>query len=192
MLADVSDTFRAVAWKLRRAAIRLYGSVTRRDQLSRLATLDSESPAAMFNHVLVGVCRAIPASLPAEVVLTPVNIVEFSGPFPDGRLFSRAQNDGTEVWRRVRKHLRRHKGRIECTTAACDRPRMLEVTVTVHGDDRMVVHVRESERIPTPAEVEKRLGLEPGKPATVTGSDLATLLNAHLAHERGPEGADGN
>ncbi len=158
-IADLKDLFRAVYWTMRRVII---WPVWRNDL--RYFTVDPESPSHMFICVILGAVRSIPADPPAEVVLTPENILAYAGPIMGDRPFSRSQNDPAEVWRRVRKHLRRNHRRIDLTTGGYGRPFQLAVTVTLQSDERIHIQVCEGPAIPSLEEIQERYGITLVKP----------------------------
>ncbi|NLX12947.1 MAG: hypothetical protein GXY44_04730 [Phycisphaerales bacterium] len=153
-IADLKDSLRAVYWTARRAII---WPVWRNDL--RYCMADPESPQAMFNVVILGVARSIPSDPPAEVILTPGNILAYAGPISGNRPVSRSRNDSAEVWRRMRKHLHRNLGRIDLTTGGYGRPFQLAVTVTLRNDERILIQVREGPAIPSVEEIQKRYGM---------------------------------
>ena len=150
-IADLKDSFRAVYWTARRVII---WPVWRNDL--RYGMVDPESPQFMFNVVILGVARSIPSDPPAEVILTPGNILAYAGPISCNRQGSRSRNDSAEVWRRVRKHLHRNLGRIDLTTGGYGRPYQLAVTVTLQSDERIQIQICEGPAIPSLEEIKKR------------------------------------
>lgn len=167
-IADLKDSLRAVYWTIRRAII---WPIRRNDLL--YFTADPESPQSMFTWVILGAVRSIPADPPAEVTLTPNNIIEYAGPISGNDLFSRSQNDPVEVWRRVRKHLHRNLGRIDLTTGGYGRPFQLAVTVTLQSDERIQIQICEGPAIPSLEEIQKRYGIRSVEPFVATPDEPA-------------------
>jgi hypothetical protein len=115
-----------------------------------------------------------------KVVLSPVNILEFTASFR-GDVETSADDNAPETWRRLRKHLRALSDRTELTHVSFGQRREYGLMLTVETEERIRVQVREGEELPPPAEVEAQLGMIPGKRCTLTGAQLGTLISAHLA-----------
>ena len=107
--ADLHDGLRAAWWRVRCAAIRMYGRLTGRGNplIRCFDVTDPESADFLFGRVVYGLCRAVVPPFPREFALTPANIVAYTQPLQTETSGVAAQSDPEEAWRRVRKYLAR-------------------------------------------------------------------------------------
>jgi hypothetical protein len=151
--------------------------------------VNPHSPRAVFNHIALTVLNRVNEPLPAEVTLTPENIVAFWH-YPADSNDTSPQYDARELWHRATARLREIGAPMDAQVTSCRKPGRVKMNIWMNNAREIRIRIEEGDPLPRPEELESRRGLKPGQPNLLNAVDVGEIISSHLLYGGRKKGSD--